>query len=378
MVSESLESYRNRCIDCGACMLVQQQENMPAHTVHTLAQAVLAAENPAALDPSILTQTLSCSRCSACTVDCPVGLDFASVVAAARARLASEGPMLPQAYRPFAVDEPHNVFANLREVIPNPLPEHLSGDGSGAALPALFMPGCTLLTYAPELTAAVYSYLQEHNLATGITRRCCGNPLVNSGEPGRAAACAESLVTAAQAQGVQRIIVACPNCYRYLQNTLERRAVQGIELCPLPEVLLAAGMHFEPGPAAPYQSFCVHDSCPDRQALRFGSAVRALLAPAATVEMQHHGRHTICCGAGGLAGVFSDARPEACRTRRLEEFAATGASCMVTTCVACSNAFAQAPTAQPVRHYLELLFNQRIDWQRLEAAQITLYNRENK
>jgi Fe-S oxidoreductase len=439
-----------------------------------LAEVMRDAQAIGDVPKDVLQQIRACSRCNACTVDCPAGLDTSEIVMYARARLLDLDPQLVSDYRAWNIAYRHNLFYDLRKVMdarfddvlvadpafdsPGDIGKAgLSGDALGAdsvwsasdgyetlndarkdlegnsrvdSASQLFMPGCSLASFAPALAKKVYGYLHDNGLADAIMLYCCGNLLGNSGQINEYVKYTHSFVDMLRKCCVQRIIVACPNCYKSLNATFKREGVQGIELQTLPQALDINGMRFDPvdtasgavidavGNAgggyggvtsdmaagishASTLTYTMHDSCPDRVYGRFASPLRRIFSDMDTVEMEHAKHDTICCGSGGLASAYGMEIPMYRCDRRLNECAAAGADCMVTSCAACANVFASvigaggaangdadratggatdgasdmtageadAACKMPwTRHYLELLFDEQIDWAALRAA----------
>jgi Fe-S oxidoreductase len=292
----------------------------------------------------------------------------------------------------------------------------------------LFMPGCTLSTYAAALTRTVYAYLHGEQLADALLVQCCGKLLKKHGLPKEYRVYRQKFAKQLSRYGVTRIVVACPNCLTSLQQSLALAKVTGIELVALPQVLAERGLRFATNPCGATQyderqqhdlclldderqvhdlgllhgesqplkapsslgelpqrlaaanepastmlplRFCVHDSCPDRRSGAFGAATRDLFAEADGVlllEMAHNHEQAHCCGSR-----FTDSKEslEHCHAR-LGEFAQTGADYLIASCISCVNSFLRAAAPGSVYHYLELLFGIPIDWAALYTALDTL------
>jgi Fe-S oxidoreductase len=330
-----------------------------------LAGDLLAMQNGVELPGDSYMHLMSCSLCDLCTVDCPEGLSCATLVRAGRALLMQEYEGLQEHYRPYRVDLPSNHFSDLRRargIVYEEGLHEVGAPGNTGAKGRLFMPGCALSCSGEAITKAVFDRLKAHDLVDAMTLHCCGNPLNSAGYGEQFTQYTAWLTSMLASNGVREIITACPNCYRSLRETFEQQA-RAIEVVPLPRALLAAGMRYDPGaqPGGGHQSVSIHDSCPDRHDPVFAASLRELFSGCELREMAHHGRHTICCGSGGLAALNSPGTAlERCE-RRYREFLDTGAGCLVTYCAACSNSFSQLQQAKPVRHYLELLFDQRFE-----------------
>ncbi|MDR3136940.1 MAG: (Fe-S)-binding protein [Coriobacteriales bacterium] len=333
------------------------------------------------------------------------------------------GVAYPEALIPLpkTAPQPHTTERDIPSK-PDPT-DNLPAPAQQASL-SLFLPGCALDSFAPPLTLATLELLLERGVVDGMTAYCCGNPLKNAGLISEYNQYAGHLLALLGANQVTKLIVACPNCLHSLSHLLKQATARETELVPLPEVLLELGQYYvdkavtSPGPAAlsskpplqqrtrtlalcrnkppvqqqvyPSATLCdklpseqhirtsstrlrsvaVHDSCPDRFDQRFGWATRRLFTEGGleVLELQSHGRNSICCGAGGLAQVLGQDHALQRRERRLAEFAQTNADCLICSCASCVNAFLAKSPAPAVRHYLELILGVPINWQALEAG----------
>jgi Fe-S oxidoreductase len=210
-------------------------------------------------------------------------------------------------YRPYRVDLGGDVFAALRAVRGITYDDTLQAPADkGADARTLFMPGCALASYAPELTHAVYGYLRDTGEVDGLSVTCCGNILVYAATPEERQHYDERLAARLEEHWVRRIVTGCSNCYHAFIELARGGKTPWLEVVALSEVLAQQGLRFSPS--------------------------------------------------------------------REAEFAATGASCLVTYCATCAQALAvPGDTGMRVhaRHYLELLFGVGIDWEALDVAGLT-------
>lgn len=262
--------------------------------------------------------------------------------------------------------------------------------------PTLFFPGCSLINYALPLVKSVYDLLQGAGWADGISLLCCGKIL--SYEPdGKTLrkAFEGELVEHLVAARVERIVAACPNCVLALRQALGRdERTSGIEVIALPKLLSDLGYRVDEGVAhdmiarelrlrhpdwydeagAPTEAceapekllFMPKDSCPDKRAGEFADGLRAIMPEGSLVEGEHVRRDSICCGSLARAAGKFDLADEQARGHG-SEAAALGASAIVTACMSCSFQLTMAQHEVPVFHYLELLYNWRIDWYHVDS-----------
>jgi Fe-S oxidoreductase len=275
-------------------------------------------------------------------------------------------------YRPYRVDLGGDVFTVLRAARGITYDDALQGPADkGADARTLFMPGCALASYAPELTHAVYGYLRDTGKVDGLSVTCCGNILAYAAAPEERQHYDERLAARLEEHRVRRIVTGCSNCYHAFTELTHSGKAPRLEVVALSEVLVQQGLRFSPSESAPFKSVCIHDSCPDRGHSVFARSVRTIFEQVEVREMAHSHEHSLCCGLGKLLGVeHADTSFRLSRSREAE-FAATGASCLVTYCATCAQALVvpgDAGTRVHARHYLELLFDVGIDWAALDAA----------
>lgn len=253
-----------------------------------------------------------------------------------------------------------------------------AGQAAPKGARSLFFPGCSLINYALPLVQAVYDLLKSAGRVEGISLACCGKIL--SYEPDGKAVRAEfeaQLREHVRAAGVERIVAACPNCVAALRAALavdERTA--GVEVVALPAELAAMGYRIDaeaarrivaaevPDSAAAQgglPALCPHDSCPDRPTGEFADGLRALLPAGVSVEAEHNRKRSFCCGSLLRAAGKYDKADEQAR-RHGEEAQAVRADALVTACMSCTFQLSLAQDAVPAIHYLELLFDWRINW----------------
>ncbi len=194
--------------------------------------------------------------------------------------------------------------------------------------PHLFFPGCTLMSYSPVLTRAVFAHLQEQTSCQAIWTDCCGK-LLEQRTAGTAAACPGTADSYAREHAITRIITACPGCYYDMKKLLQP---VGIRVESVYENLV-----FKAADDAGGASCTVHDSCPDRFTGEWGRQVRDALQQRgySLVEMPHSGSTTICCGSGGQLSHFRPDLVEELTDLRRNEFAQTGAAWLVAYCLSC-------------------------------------------
>ena len=290
--------------------------------------------------PELYHALRRCCFCGFCTATCQTHVLAPERMRDWRVLFMRAGLMPPDDSKLVMVDNEWNIFSAYRAVYGIGYPELASLEqaaehGPGLA-DTLFFPGCSLVSYAPELTRTVGRWLTDNGVAWALSTDCCGSPLMSAGLFDRAAALRQRILDQIRAAGIVRVVTVCPGCGEEFVELMGDE----VDIVPLPELLLqksrAAERAGRPTGFAPLpeRSVTFFDSCHDR-----------------------------------FDGDVTERRV----WRIIDEARATGAETLVTTCPTCTYTVAQACLGAPPergignRHYLELLFGQTIDWPQVFA-----------
>jgi Fe-S oxidoreductase len=236
---------------------------------------------------------------------------------------------------------------------------------------ALFYPGCSFINYAIPLVSSVYETLRKNNLCDGISVLCCGK-ILSYEEDGvaRRASFEQALVERIKECEIETIICACPNCVQAMIQAFSIDPYTAhVEIKALPQVLADAGFKVDTACANKLilgsndrnARLCVHDSCPDRGYGHFADGIRSILPDELWVDPKHCRSRSICCGSlPRAAGKYKQANK--CALINASEATEVGADAIVTSCVSCALQLSAVQKDIPLVHYLELLYNWRIDW----------------
>lgn len=314
------------CTACGNCRrqcLFLERQGLPG--------AIAQALDPA--QPAQLTMAFGCSLCGLCAAVCPEGLDPARLFLEMRRQAVAQGVGDLPAHRGLLAYQDRG----------------LSRRYTWHALPpgcrTVFFPGCNLPGSRPRQTWALFERLRQADPALGLVLDCCAKPSHDLGRQAEFLAAFGELRDWLAAQGVERVLTACPNCQRvfaqYGQPLTARTVYQELAQA------LPPGAPPEPLPGV----WTLHDPCALRQDSASQQAVRALAARAglALEEMPHHGRLTFCCGEGGGVAAQEPSLAQAWSQRRTQE--AQGRR-VLTYCGGCA---ARLGRSLPTSHLLDLL-----------------------
>jgi len=324
-LQEELRKLGADCINCKLC-----QDECAFLRKYGKPKEIAAAYDPT--DKVQQAMPFECSLCQLCAAVCPVNVNPAAMFLAMRREAACRG----------LGDYPeHAVLLNFEK-------RGTSRRYTYYALPdgcdTVFFPGCSLPGTRPGNTLALYQHLRESISALGIVLDCCTKPSHDLGRQTYFQAMFDEMKDYLLRSGVQRILVACPNCYKIFSTYGAPLSVQTVYEClaenGLPEKGTATG------------TVTIHDPCPVRFDPSIQTAVRELCAARGlrVIEMPHHGAKALCCGEGGAVGLLS---PELAKTwgdmRRKE----TTGDHVITYCSGCAT-FLKSLT--PTDHLLDLIF----------------------
>lgn len=328
-------------------------------------------------DPTLYHTLRRCCFCGHCTAACARHIAAPDQMRAWRELFMRANLMPPDDSKLVMVDNEWHIFSAYRAIYQISYPDALMLDAAAEAGPGhvdtLLFPGCSLVSYAPHVVQALGTWLSEAGVRWALSDACCGSPLMSAGMFERAHDLRASVIERMQRAGISRMVTICPGCADEFRPDMPA----GIELVPLPELLLACSEErmrktgesgFSP---VGIPSVTFFDSCHDRGDVRNANALRKLFAlylpDTHQLEMDHARKGTLCCGAGGAVSSYDADITNERVWRVIEEASATQAHTLITMCPTCTYTIAQALLSDPndhieQMHYLEALLGVWIDW----------------
>jgi Fe-S oxidoreductase len=361
-----LQNSIENCLNCDACKSAcRRLQSFERRSPAGIAEALLTGSP----DYKVLDFVMKCSLCSLCNELCPHGVDIRGMVTYARNLLIHEGMIDQECYRHLWVDHDWNLFTLFRA---NYWPDITYQDLVKNNCEVLLFPGCLLALEGPDLVRLAVEWLGSRTGrgdGVGVSLQCCGAPLEQMGQKERAQAYGASLWEQIVRAGTRTLVTSCPTCHARMLAT---RPDCDVEIHSLYQLMAESGLK---APAPGFGRVTVHDSCSDREGL-IGTAVRELLRDCKLVEMEHHGKETICCGSGGLVSAVD---PDLCAERalrRLQEVEDVEAETCVTYCMSCSHRLAARGEPSSVRHILELVFERTVEHEEFDRLVHGLFQGE--
>lgn len=321
---EQITATETGCTDCGICIgecAFLQRHGTPKSIAESIDTASTAS----------LSCSFECSLCGLCSQICPEQLDLDRLFLEMRREAVDRG------FGDFAEHKPLVTYERLGTSPRFTLYQVPQG------CTRIFFPGCSLSGTRPEAVEKVFAELQKSDPSVGIVFDCCLKPSHSLGREQYVNKQFNEMNGWLIAQGVQEVLVACPNCQVMFENLGSEVNVRTVW-----EALAEAG--FVPERAK--GTVTIHDPCVIRGAEPVHRAVRTLLVSQGLVveEMLHSGELTVCCGQGGAVNLLKPELAESWGKLRKQEAAGRR---IITYCAGCVQVL---DNHTPTSHLADLLF----------------------
>ena len=234
----------------------------------------------------------SCNECSQCTIKCPKDLDLKSNFIEMRKEYIKDNGN-KQVIESFVDADRIQRMECSKEycttLIHEKKPKYV------------FVPGCTIPAYKPELVEKVYAHLKEA-LGDDVTAmlRCCGKVTKMIGQSDDFVLRNKIALDEIEKTGADTIITICPSCFvTFVQTATDKKVISYWDLMKekigLPKEVIGKGKNSD-------IIFNIHDSCVTRNVSSHHENIRWILEQLGYKyeEMNNVKENTRCCGVGGM------------------------------------------------------------------------------
>ncbi|MGL5085753.1 MAG: FAD-dependent oxidoreductase [Clostridium sp.] len=255
----------------------------------------------------------SCNECNQCTLVCPKELELAPNF--------------------IAIKEQYNEDNNGVNVIDGLKPfdesqaKECSEEFSTTVFPIekkktkyLFVPGCTVPAYSPELVEKTLEHLRDTlDGEVGAMLQCCGKVTKLIGEKEKFNERNKMAIDKINETNADVIITVCPSCYNVYKDTSDKKVISYWDLMKdeigLPKGQNGIGLKSD-------IEFNIHDSCVTRTVLSHHESVRWILDELGYKykQIEREGKNTRCCGVGGMVCSSNPELYERVYKRRASDF----------------------------------------------------------
>lgn len=293
------------------------------------------------VDPNI---PYSCNTCGTCIKVCPKGLKLEELFVDMRKEHIknNKGKSPMKGHKSIEFHQTFSFSKIFNAAIP---------DTKAGYTKRVFIPGCSLASYSPELVGKTLKYLQERLPGTGAILKCCGKPTLSLGQEEKFYERYSELQAEIDELGAEEVITACQNCYITMSKFSPKQKVRSLWTI-IPEL----GLYDEMIGKGKNSNivFSIHDACPTRYNSDIHEGIRWIINELGyrIKETEYSRENTRCCGFGGMA---VPANPELSRRVIKRSAGNLEEDYIIAYCASCREAM--TISRKKSLHILDLMFN---------------------
>jgi len=336
------------CFQCGLCDAV-----CPWNKVRPFSMRKIIREAAFGLSEIDGEDIWRCTTCGTCPAQCPRGVKQIDISVALR-RVAAEYEIFPASVKPARTARASLISEG------NPLQgdrkkrsdwaKDLSVKTYTEGMEVLYFVGC-YLSYDPRMkkvATATANILKKAGVDFGILgsqENCCGESIRKTGSEEVFKRLARENIKTFIDNGVKKVIVSSPHCFHTFKNEYSEFMVN-FEVIHMSQYLLElinAGRLELTGEYPKKVTY--HDPCYLGRHNDVYNEPRDLLNKVAgleLVEMEAHGKNSLCCGGGGGRIWMDTPQEERFSDIRLKQAKETRAQILSTSCPYCITNFEES------------------------------------
>lgn len=336
--SKNAKELSDSCINCRLC--VKECEMLSTLNINPkdFFNAGIQAVNT---DPNI---PYSCNTCGMCAKVCPKGLKIQDLFVQMRKEQieSNKGKSPIKGHKSI---EFHQAFS-FSKIFNTTIP-----DAKAGYTKRVFIPGCSLASYNPDLVGKILEFLQEKLPGTGAILKCCGKPTQSLGQEEKFHERYSELQREIDKLGAEEIITACQNCYTTMSEFSPKQKIKSLWTV-IPELGLLDEMK-DKGKSSDI-TFGIHDACPTRNNSDIHEGVRWIINKLGykVKETVYSRENTRCCGFGGMTVPANPKLSQKVIKRSAEK---SEEDYIITYCASCREAMTIG--GKKSIHILDLMFN---------------------
>lgn len=286
----------------------------------------------------------SCNECSQCTIECPKTFDIKSNFIAVKEQyiIDNGNENIVEGLKPFDKSQDMECSEEYSTTV-------LAKDKKKTKY--LFVPGCTVPAYSPDLVEKTLNHLRETlDGEVGAMLQCCGKVTKLIGEDAKFKERNEMAVEEINETNADVIITVCPSCYNVYKSTTDKEVISYWDLMKN-EIGIPTSQK-EIGKTSDV-IFNFHDSCVTRTVKSHHDSVRWILSELGYKyeEIVRNRENTRCCGVGGMVCSSNPELYERVYNRRANDFTQDN---IVSYCGSCRGTMEAA--GKDSIHILNLIF----------------------
>lgn len=337
---DQIKNISEECVDCGICReecsLLSQLKNNPKELFDSLLQQ-------REIEPLV---PYSCNSCSLCREVCPKSLDIGKAFQQMRKEIVDKnGGVSPL--------KGHNSVHLHQKLSFSSVFNKVIKDDKADKVTRVFMPGCSLCSYNPELVFKTFEYLKEKLPGTAMVIKCCGKPTEALGEGELFKSRYGKLQKTIEKLDAEEVITACQSCFVTLSKNSPQLKVKSLwtvfKEIGIPESSKDIGKDSD-------INFAIHDSCPTRDEKEIQNSVRWIMEELGykVEETEHSKEKTRCCGNGGMVATVNGDITSKVINKAVKE---TKSEYIITYCASCRESMLKG--GKKTLHILNLIFGEK-------------------
>ena len=335
---ELVREKHKECINCKLCFDVCPMMKEYSSSPKELMIDIVENKN---IDKNI---PYSCMLCSICKVKCPKDIDLKEMFYDIRRDIMSSN------------------YKNIKNLGYNTIKFHQINSFSpifsrsyiNNKTKKIFLPGCSLSSYSPDIVIKTYDYLKSNIDDISLAVECCGKPTLAMGDEKKFKKYYSKLDNIFKENKIEEVIVACPNCFDTIRNSSKDIKVTSlwsvINEFKIPNEIKKHYDDIE-------QEFSLHDPCPIRYESKIHDDVRDILKDLGVkiVEFDKNRDKSECCGAGAMVRVTN---PEISIKQTNKRANEAKSDTVVSYCESCCESMMSV--GKNSIHILDFIFNEDV------------------
>jgi len=336
------------CFQCGLCDAV-----CPWNKVRTFSMRKIIREAAFGLSEIEGEDIWRCTTCGTCPAQCPRGVKQIDISVALR-RVATEYEIFPTSVksartaRASLISEGNPLQGDRKKR--SDWAKDLSVKTYTEGMEVLYFVGC-YLSYDPRMkkvATATANILKKAGVDFGILgsqENCCGESIRKTGSEEVFKRLARENIKTFIDNGVKKVIVSSPHCFHTFKNEYPEFMVN-FEVIHMSQYLLELINDGRLELTGEYpKKVTYHDPCYLGRHNDVYDEPRDLLNKVAgleLVEMEAHGKNSLCCGGGGGRIWMDTPQEERFSDIRLKQAKETRAQILTTSCPYCITNFEES------------------------------------
>lgn len=335
---ELVKDKNKDCVNCKKCFSVCPMMSSYGSSPKELMDNIIYDK---AIDKYI---PYSCMLCSICKEKCPKDIDLKDMFYNIRKDIIKNNPQ--------ELKDIGHKTVKFHQI--NSFGPFFSRDFINKKTQKIFLPGCSLSSYSPDIVIKTYEYLKYNIDSISLAVECCGKPTLIMGDTDKFEKYYSKLDNLFEENNISEVIVACPNCFDTIRNSSKCVKVTSlwsiINEYKIPRELENHYIDIE-------KKFSLHDPCPVRYETKIHEDVRHILTDLGVkvVEFDKNRENTECCGAGAMVRV-TNPKISIRQTKRRASEAKTDT--VISYCESCCESMISV--GKKSLHILDFIFNEEV------------------